>query len=171
MSDAGRVRDPEKQREYERTRNTRAGIGLTRRSVTVSLKRPGKNQHLVVVDETFPDRHHERPKTRGECVDGARPCPWLSCHYHLAIEVTERGGMKFLFPGVEIEDMAETCALDVADRGGATLIEVAKILNVTRERVRQTEEMAAEKIKRRDPKLAEFIGDESRATTRKTDEA
>jgi DNA-directed RNA polymerase sigma subunit (sigma70/sigma32) len=35
--------------------------------------------------------------------------------------------------------MAETCALDVADRGGATLEEVGDLLNITRERVRQME--------------------------------
>ena len=35
--------------------------------------------------------------------------------------------------------MAETCALDVADRGGITLEEVGAILNLTRERIRQVE--------------------------------
>jgi DNA-directed RNA polymerase sigma subunit (sigma70/sigma32) len=35
--------------------------------------------------------------------------------------------------------MKETCALDVADRGGITLEEVGEILNLTRERIRQVE--------------------------------
>ena len=35
--------------------------------------------------------------------------------------------------------MAETCSLDVADRGGITLEEVGAILNLTRERIRQVE--------------------------------
>ena len=35
--------------------------------------------------------------------------------------------------------MRETCALDVADRGGITLEEVGAILNLARERIRQVE--------------------------------
>ena len=35
--------------------------------------------------------------------------------------------------------MNETCALDVADRGGTTLEEVGAIMNLTRERIRQVE--------------------------------
>jgi hypothetical protein len=35
--------------------------------------------------------------------------------------------------------MNETCALDVADRGGATLEDVGAIMNLTRERIRQVE--------------------------------
>jgi hypothetical protein len=35
--------------------------------------------------------------------------------------------------------MTETCALDVADRGGTTLEEVGAIMNLTRERIRQVE--------------------------------
>jgi hypothetical protein len=35
--------------------------------------------------------------------------------------------------------MSETCALDIADRGGTTLEEVGAIMNLTRERIRQVE--------------------------------
>lgn len=35
--------------------------------------------------------------------------------------------------------MKETCALDVADRGGTTLEDVGAIMNLTRERIRQVE--------------------------------
>lgn len=24
----------------------------------------------------------QRPRTRGECVGGERPCPWASCEHH-----------------------------------------------------------------------------------------
>lgn len=65
------------------------------------------------------------PVTRGECAAVARPCPWVTCQHHLA--------------------GAESCALDVADRGGATLEEVAEALGTTRERVRQIEEKAIRK--------------------------
>jgi hypothetical protein len=81
----------------------------------------------------------ERPRTRGECTGGPSPCPFVSCKHHLYIDVNRFGGLKFNFPGIELEEMAETCALDVADRGGATLEEVGAILNLTRERIRQVE--------------------------------
>lgn len=28
-----------------------------------------------------------RPKTRGDCLDEARPCPWVGCDFHLLLEV------------------------------------------------------------------------------------
>lgn len=28
-----------------------------------------------------------RPRTRGECLEEARPCPWVGCRYHLLLEV------------------------------------------------------------------------------------
>jgi DNA-directed RNA polymerase sigma subunit (sigma70/sigma32) len=43
--------------------------------------------------------------------------------------------------------MAETCSLDVADRGGITLEEVGAILNLTRERIRQVEVRGLYKIR------------------------
>src|SRR5687768_18394193 len=42
--------------------------------------------------------------------------------------------------------MNETCALDIADRGGTTLEEVGAILNLTRERIRQVEVKALAKL-------------------------
>lgn len=30
-----------------------------------------------------------RPKTRSECRDEARPCPWVSCRHHLLLEVAQ----------------------------------------------------------------------------------
>ena len=43
--------------------------------------------------------------------------------------------------------MKETCALDIADRGGVTLEEVGEILNLTRERIRQVEVIGLEKLR------------------------
>ena len=42
--------------------------------------------------------------------------------------------------------MNETCALDVADRGGTTLEDVGAIMNLTRERIRQVEVRALAKL-------------------------
>lgn len=81
----------------------------------------------------------DRPRTRGDCVDGPRPCPWASCRYNLRIDVTEGGTLKLNHDG-ELEDMAETCALDVADRGGITVEEAGELAGgLMRGRVGQME--------------------------------
>lgn len=86
-----------------------------------------------------------RPRTRGECVDGVRPCPWALCRYHLYVDVKEKSGsLHFNHPDIEIDQLKESCALDVADRGGATLEAVGQLLGVSMERGRQIEVMAAE---------------------------
>ena len=81
-----------------------------------------------------------RPKIRAQCADGPRPCPWVSCRWHLAYDITPAGSLKENFPGRELDEMPETCSLDVADRGGLTLEAVAAAMNVVRERIRQVEE-------------------------------
>lgn len=60
----------------------------------------------------------------------------------------ENGAIKLNFPHLDVWEMAETCSLDVADRGGITLEEVGAILNLTRERIRQVEVAGLYKIKR-----------------------
>jgi len=42
--------------------------------------------------------------------------------------------------------MGESCALDIADRGGTTLEDVGAIMNLTRERIRQVEVKALAKL-------------------------
>jgi len=81
-----------------------------------------------------------RPRLRAECVNGPRPCPFISCKHHLYLDINPTtGSIKLNFPDQELWDLAETCALDVADRGGVTLEEVGSLLNLTRERIRQLE--------------------------------
>lgn len=87
----------------------------------------------------------ERPRTRGECMGGERPCPWVSCRYHLALDVEpSTGSLKVNFPHLEVWQMRETCALDVADKGGVTLDAAGDCMNVSRERIRQLENRALE---------------------------
>jgi len=38
---------------------------------------------------------------------------------------------------MQIHEMKETCSLDIADRGGSSFEEMARHMNITRERVRQ----------------------------------
>lgn len=86
----------------------------------------------------------ERPKVRGDCEGGDRPCPFVGCKHHLYLEVERSGSIKFNHPGKEPEDLAPdaSCALDVADGGGVTLEKTGELLNLTRERTRQVEQQA-----------------------------
>lgn len=87
------------------------------------------------------------PLSRDECRDTERPCPFVSCRFHLFLDVDpKRGSIKINFPDLlddddtpRLEEMLETCALDMMDRGGVTLEALAEIMNMTRERIRQIE--------------------------------
>src|SRR6185312_10592112 len=95
----------------------------------------------------YPETDYYKPRTRVECVDGPRPCPYVSWQHHLFLDVSNRtGAIKLNFPDLEVWDMNETCALDVADRGGTTLEDVGAIMNLTRERIRQVEVKALAKL-------------------------
>jgi hypothetical protein len=76
-----------------------------------------------------------------------RPCVFSSCKHHLHLDVNPTSGsIRLNFPTLEVDELAETCSLDVADRGGATLDQVGDLLNLTRERIRQVELKAIEHI-------------------------
>lgn len=125
--------------------------------------------NLPILDEEDAATHEElaeldaiRPRTRGDCVDGPRPCPWVGCRHHLYLEVSSRTG-RISVPhgeGVEPWDLAETCSLDVADVGEqATSGVVGELLGgFTRARVDQVEAQAkrrmAPRARRIDPDAA-----------------
>ena len=87
-----------------------------------------------------------RPKNRDQCRGGVRPCPFVSCRYHLYLDVKSRGAIILNFPGREVWELEETCALDLADQGGMTLEEVASFFELTRERIRQIEEKVSGRL-------------------------
>jgi hypothetical protein len=119
------------QRRSRRKRDVRAR--------TISVKRMTKRE-LELGRMLYPDAEIERPRARSECAGGERPCPFVSCKHHLYLDVSAKtGAIKLNFPDLEVWEMNETCALDVADRGGTTLEEVGAIMNLTRERIRQVE--------------------------------
>jgi hypothetical protein len=104
-----------------------------------------------------------RPRTRADCIDGPRPCPWVSCKYHLLLDVKSNGGLTFnvrrpgehgvktvgrrRMRGAEADALAEralerlcemptSCALDVADEGGATYERIGELLGLRKQSVR-----------------------------------
>ena len=126
---------PSVTREQRRSRRKRDV-----RARTISVKRMTKRE-LEMGRLLYPDVEDiTRPKKREECAGAERPCPFVSCKHHLYLDVSARtGAIKLNFPDLEVWEMNETCALDVADRGGTTLEEVGAIMNLTRERIRQVE--------------------------------
>ena len=126
------------QRRSRRKRDVRAR--------TISIKRMTKRE-LEIGRLLYPETGYWKPRTRAECVDGPRPCPYVSCKHHLYIDVSPRtGAIKLNFPDLDVWEMTESCALDVADRGGTTLEDVGAIMNLTRERIRQVEVKALAKL-------------------------
>ncbi len=116
------------------------------RARTISGKRMTQRE-LEIGRMLYPETDDYKPRTRAECVDGPRPCPYVSCQHHLFLDVSARtGAIKLNFPDLEVWDMNETCALDVADRGGTTLEDVGAIMNLTRERIRQVEVKALARL-------------------------
>jgi len=135
----GEGEDGEPQRG-RRKRRSRA------RARTISIRRLSKTE-LNRGRQLYPEIDYWKPRSRADCVDMERPCPYVSCKYHLYIDVHPvRGSIKVNFPDVDVWEMTETCALDVADRGGITLEEVGEIMNLTRERVRQVETAGLAKL-------------------------
>lgn len=91
----------------------------------------------------------ERPKTRGECPT-KRPCPFVSCQYHLYLDVTDHGSIKYNFHGRAPWELNESCALDIAEEhpDGKPLSHIGKHFGLTRERIRQIEVAALKKIRK-----------------------
>lgn len=127
------------------------------RSRTIAMKRLTREE-LRLGALLNPPVDIPRPRTRVECENEIRPCPWVACKHHLYLDVNpETGSIKINFPDLEPWEMNETCALDVADRSGITLEEVGEIMNLTRERIRQVEVRGLLKLKMSSP-LEGFTG-------------
>ena len=110
------------------------------RSRMLQLGRESHATRLAILPVPYPEGV-EKPRSRSECREAARPCPFVSCRMHLYLDVQVRTGNILLnFPDHEVDELKESCALDIAERGGATLEEIGAALNVSRERARQIEE-------------------------------
>jgi hypothetical protein len=94
-----------------------------------------------------PVRLSVRPLSRAECMNSVRPCPFVSCRYHLYLEVSPKtGSLKLNFPDLEVWDLSESCSLDVADRGAQSTEQLGELLNLTPERARQLEQDALRRV-------------------------
>lgn len=148
MSELKHQEEPLEQAETAAPAEDGDGKRGRRRSKTMSRKEIARElrrqRAFGVVDPEIEEIRKEieaaRPRARAACAAGPRPCLYISCKHHLYLDVNPAtGSIKLNFPDKEVWEMEETCALDVADRGGITLEEVGSIMNLTRERIRQVE--------------------------------
>lgn len=134
-----------------------------------------KRSDALVIVSSGPDEHppqpqSARPATRGDCARyrSGWPCELISCRYHLVgAEEGHRGAITIGDHVVpqnptehDLDEAADalveqlavrgSCSLDIADReaDGATLEEVGRRMNVTRERIRQIESKGLRKLVR-----------------------
>ncbi len=159
MTDAKKLEEAQvEQKGGRRSRSTRRKRPV--RARTIPIKKMTKEQ-MRIGRLIYPVTDHGRPLVRTVCEHGERPCPFVSCKYHLFLDVNpETGSIKLNFPDIDVWEMTETCALDIAERGGVTLEEVGEIMNLTRERIRQLEMSGLTKLVESDEapgmKLLEF---------------
>lgn len=148
MSEAKRSEQPgvpmaagEPDADLDERRGRRRSKTMSRKEIARDLRR---QRALGVVDpelqQIIGEVEANRPRSRADCASGPRPCMFVSCKHNLYLDVNpETGSIKLNFPDKEIWELEQTCALDVADKGGITLEEVGAIMNLTRERIRQVE--------------------------------
>jgi len=106
---------------------------------------------------------------------GPRPCPWVGCRYHLLLHVAKDGKLSMnrpkatpgRRPGVQatpdaqwfveqwmeraaelaMTEMEETCAFDVAAKGGMTFEEIARLLGSNKQNCQHECDGAVKKLK------------------------
>ena len=131
--------------------NRRRGASPRTRSLAASRLTRAEIERGKLLE--FPVAAPRRPATRADCENGPRPCAFVGCRYHLYADVNPAtGSLKINFPDVapdELEKLPDTCALDVADRGPHRLEEVGVLIRVVRERARQIEAIALDRLRAR----------------------
>ncbi len=144
----------------------RSGVGKRRRSLAVPQRGRIERARALHRALELEQASEDRPRTRADCEHGVRPCPFVACKHHLYLDVSPNTGtIKLNFPELEVWELAETCALDVASNGAQGFDRTGMLLNVTRERVRQIEAQALSKLIGQ-PRLRDFAGVEPKPSKR-----
>jgi hypothetical protein len=119
-------------------------------SIDVLVISPGTYRGIsfseIVVKDEEPEL--ERPPSRAACKDVPRPCPFVTCRYNLYLDVRGDGVLRINFPDREPEEMLASCALDLAEDGPRTLDAVAGLMGMSKERARQIEASAMQKLQK-----------------------
>jgi Sigma-70, region 4 len=149
MSEANAEPAPEEVPATELSPERRRSRTMSRKEMARDLRRRRLGGEMEPEEaELLKSIEGMRPRTRAECINGPRPCLFVSCKHNLYLDVNpETGSIKLNFPDKEIWELEHTCALDVAEKGGITLEEVGAIMNLTRERIRQVETRGLAKLR------------------------
>lgn len=116
--------------------------------------------------DCFPTRHLRMAKER----DRREPCVWVSCRYHLLLDVTDgkirvndavrsedvreaMGGPSYWSlndddVATALHDLPHSCALDVADMSGTSEYETGRAMGITQQGVVKLINSALRKLKR-----------------------
>jgi hypothetical protein len=110
-----------------------------------------RNKRTIHIDRgqkvEGPGEHRRLPLNRSDCFNGVRPCPYVTCRFNLYLDVTPNGSILLNFPDQEVWEVEDSlCALDHIVRSGMTLEQIGKCFNLTRERIRQIEDIAKQKL-------------------------
>jgi hypothetical protein len=62
--------------------------------VTICPTGGTRTRWLDALVETALSTAEQAPRTRADCVDGPRPCPWAACRYHAALVVDADGAIR-----------------------------------------------------------------------------
>ncbi|NJK32323.1 MAG: DNA-binding protein [Deltaproteobacteria bacterium] len=125
------------------------------RTRALNVKRLTKDE-LRIAALLYPESGYWRPSRRGDCANVPRPCPYVSCKHHLYLDVEPiTGSIRFNASGREPWEIEASCSLDEAEEGGLTLEQVGQRLGLTRERARQLEARALEKMRKMRNQLRE----------------
>jgi hypothetical protein len=97
---------------------------VSRASVSVVLS-PAKLAALVAEErepvDVTPHPIDRCPRWPREGTDGLSwdegPCPYVSCRHHLHSDVLPDGSLRIYRPGLEVDQLPDTCSIDVARRG------------------------------------------------------
>lgn len=111
------------------------------------------------------------PTTRADCPT-FRPCPFVSCRYHIQHPVTDRHQAAAVLDPDDWQDDTPTCALDVADApdafahydpvtipadGMISLTGVARIVGTSRQNMQQMERRAMDRMRANAPHLLDML--------------
>lgn len=135
--DSSGVRVSKKDLRNTRKRSVRPRVMQLRRTTRAEIELGAR---------LYPPVDVQRPRVRGDCVGDHRPCPFVGCRHHLYLDVTRTGGIRFNFPDLEPWELESSCSLDIAAERARSGEKVGALLNITRERIRQIEDVALRKI-------------------------
>lgn len=98
-----------------------------------SLSRDSKRRIAKGLPVVAEEPLEQRPKTRADCINSVRPCPWVGCRHHLFLNVSRNGSIRYAASGDldELDTMPASCSLDEAEKGGMSMGQVARNLQLS----------------------------------------